>query len=217
MEIFRLTTIHPTPYRWVQSVTAFLGLWLMSSPVTFGSQSRALWVSDLASGALTLGLALVALGKHRGWASWAQAFVGLWLLFAPLVFWASQPVVYVNDTLVGSLLIGYGLLIPMGMRMQGAALPPGWSYNPSTWPQRAPGIFLAAVSFLASRYMAANLASGLWLLGAAWFLPGEELTARISGAIAGALLVLLCFPSSPARDQYGGLDIHWSPRQLLGK
>ena len=39
--------------------------------------------------------------------------------------------------------------------MQGPEVPPGWSYNPSAWPQRAPVIALAFLSFLVARYMAA--------------------------------------------------------------
>jgi len=65
-----------------------------------------------------------------------------------------------NDTLVGALVIAFAALVTMmpGMEMsvmEGADIPPGWSYDPSTWLQRAPIILLALVGFLASRYMAA--------------------------------------------------------------
>jgi hypothetical protein len=145
---------HYTPYRWVQAVVSALGLWLIMSPSTLGHGSSALRWSDLVSGTVVLGLSLLALGARRGWASWAAAGVGVWLLAAPLVFWA-PPAAYVNDTLVGTMLVVFGFLIPMGMRMPGPAIPPGWSYNPSSWPQRAPIITLAVVSFFAARYMAA--------------------------------------------------------------
>lgn len=49
--------------------------------------------------------------------------------------------------------------------MEGPATPPGWSYNPSAWPQRAPIIALAFISFLAARYMAAYQ---LGYIHAAW-------------------------------------------------
>lgn len=44
------------------------------------------------------------------------------------------------------------VLIPHGMDMGDGDVPPGWSYNPSTWTQRLPIIALALVGFLASRY-----------------------------------------------------------------
>ncbi len=60
-----------------------------------------------------------------------------------------------NDTLVGSLVIGFGILVPHGMAMEGPEIPPGWSYNPSTWTQRAPIIGLGLLGFVISRYLAA--------------------------------------------------------------
>lgn len=146
---------HYGPYRWVQAPIAVLSLWLMTSPFTLGYTDRALVWSDVVSGLIVLGMSLFALKPQRGLMSWLISFVGLWLLFAPLAFWAPKPAAYANDTLVGALLIGFGLLIPMGTRMEGPVVPPGWSYNPSAWPQRAPIIALAFVSFLAARYMAA--------------------------------------------------------------
>lgn len=146
---------HYGPYRWVQAPIAVLSLWLMTSPFTLGYTDRALVWSDVVSGLIVLGMSLFALKPQRGLMSWLISFVGLWLLFAPLAFWAPGPAAYANDTLVGALLIGFALLIPMGTRMEGPVVPPGWSYNPSAWPQRTPIIALAFVSFLAARYMAA--------------------------------------------------------------
>jgi hypothetical protein len=145
---------HYAAYRWVQAPIAALSLWLVASPFTFGYAKRALMWSDVVSGLVALAMSLLALKPSRGVVSWLISVVGLWLLFAPLLFWAPNPAAYVNDTLVGALLIAFGLIIPMGMPMKGAAIPPGWSYNPSAWPQRAPVIALAFVSFLVARYMA---------------------------------------------------------------
>lgn len=145
---------HYAPYRWVHAPISALALWLIVSPFTFGYSRPALVYSDILSGVVTLVMSLLALRATRGLVSWLIAFVGLWLLFAPLAFWAPEAAAYANDTLVGALLIGFGLIIPMGMEMRGVAVPPGWSYNPSSWPQRAPVIALAFVSFLAARYMA---------------------------------------------------------------
>lgn len=146
---------HYAPYRWVQAPIAALALWLIASPFTLSYTQTGLIWSDILSGLVVLGLSIGALRPNRGLVSWSIAFVGVWLLLAPLVFWAAEPAAYTNDTLVGALLIGFGLIIPMGMEMKGADVPPGWSYNPSAWSQRAPIIALAFVSFLVSRYMAA--------------------------------------------------------------
>ena len=146
---------HYTPYRWVQAANAALGLWLIASPFTLGYTSAAMTWSDVLSGVAVLVLAVFALGPRRGVASWSIAAVGVWLLGAPLLFWAPDPASYANDTLVGSLLIAFAFIIPMGMKMGGPEIPEGWSYNPSAWSQRAPIVALSLVSFFAARYMAA--------------------------------------------------------------
>lgn len=145
---------HYGRYRWVQAPIAALSLWLMASPFTLGYASEALRWSDVLSGGAAFAMSLFAVGPRRGLVSWLISFIGLWLLFAPLVFWSPDPAGYANDTLVGALLISFALIIPMGMEMEGPTIPPGWSYNPSAWPQRAPVIALAFMSFLAARYMA---------------------------------------------------------------
>jgi len=50
------------------------------------------------SRALTLALA----GGLCLWAPWTASAVGVWLLFAPLVFWAPTAAAYGNDTLIGA-------------------------------------------------------------------------------------------------------------------
>ena len=175
---------HYGPYRWVQAPIAALALWLILSPFTLGYTDTGLIWSDVLSGVAVLGMAVFALRPNRGLVSWLISLIGLWLLFAPLAFWAPEPAAYANDTIVGALLIGFGLIIPMGMQMEGPAIPPGWSYNPSSWPQRAPIIALAFVSFLAARYMAAYQ---LGYIDAAWdpfFGTGTErvLTSDVSRA-----------------------------------
>ncbi len=146
---------HYAPYRWVQAPIAGLSLWLIVSPFTLGYSSMPLIWSDILSGTIALAMSLFALKPTRGLVSWLISLIGLWLLFAPLLFWAPEAAAYANDTLVGALLIAFGLIIPMGMQMKGPEVPPGWSYNPSAWPQRAPVIALAFLSFLIARYMAA--------------------------------------------------------------
>lgn len=147
---------------WANFVVLLLGFWAVTSPSALGYRSMELTWSDLASGSLIILFSLVSYVRRlHAWGSWANCLVGVWLLFAPLVFWAPTSAEYVNDTLLGALVIAFTVLVPgmpgmdMAVMMSGADIPPGWSYNPSTWMQRAPIILLAAVGFLASRYMAA--------------------------------------------------------------
>ena len=146
---------------WASFVNMILGVWLITSPPTLGYKSTALTWSDIVSGLLIVVLSIVAASrKFNAYARWAVCFVGLWLLFAPLVFWAPTAAEYLNDTVVGAFVISFAILVPMmpGMDMSvmnGADVPPGWSYNPSSRLQRAPMILLAVVGLLASRYMAA--------------------------------------------------------------
>ncbi len=155
---------HEQSTSWPHFANMVLGLWLIAGMFALDYRSRALEVSDLVSGGLVIVLAILSLSHRplvRFWAPWANSFVGLWLLFAPLAFWAPTAAVYSNDTLVGALVIVFAILAPgmpmaAGMSMaEGPDLPPGWSYNPSSWPQRAPIIALALVGFFLSRQMAA--------------------------------------------------------------
>ena len=43
---------------------------------------------------------------------WANVLSGIWLSFAPLFFWTTSPAAYVNDTLVGTLVISLAVLVP---------------------------------------------------------------------------------------------------------
>jgi len=55
---------------------------------------------------------------------------------------------------VGLLIAAFSVIVPMRSEMPGPDVPPGWTYNPSTWPQRAPVIVLSTISFFLARYMA---------------------------------------------------------------
>ncbi|MBI3649843.1 MAG: SPW repeat protein [Acidobacteria bacterium] len=147
---------------WASFVNLLLGAWLVTSPFTFGYQSAGMTWSDVVSGLLVMVFSLLSAyqGLIGNLARWANSLVGIWLLFAPLVFWSPTAAGYLNDTLVGALLIAFAVLVTMmpGMDMSvmdGADVPVGWSYNPSSWLQRAPIILLGVIGFLASRYMAA--------------------------------------------------------------
>ena len=141
--------------RWVDMVLIGVGAWLVASPVTVGYQQLGLIWSDITSGLAIAVFAALSLWRRRPWAPYAAAGVGAWLLFAPVVFWAEEPAAYLNDTIVGAVVITLAVLIPHAMEMPGGEIPPGWTYNPSTWRQRMPIIILALIGFFASRYMAA--------------------------------------------------------------
>lgn len=145
---------HHRMERWVYPVLLILAAWLASGPALLGYDSLALAASDIASGVVLAALTVLGF-RGRGWAAWAIAALGVWLLFAPLVFSAASAAAYANDNLVGLLVIGFAVLVPHRMETEGRAIPPGWSYNPSTWTQRAPIIALALLGYFISRYLAA--------------------------------------------------------------
>ena len=74
--------------------------------MTLGYESAALAWSDVLAGVAVLVLGFVSLSWRFPIARWATAGVGLWVLFAPLLFWAPTAAAYLNDTLVGALVIG---------------------------------------------------------------------------------------------------------------
>lgn len=180
---------------WVHWLNMLLGAWLLFSPWAFGAfdvqgfsdavrqvtterelappQQRLAWLgwSDVASGALIVLFSALSLSPRFGWAQWANGTVGAWLLFAPLVFWSPSAAVYTNDTMIGSLVIAFALLVPMmpGMShesmMDPSDLPVGWSYSPSTYLQRLPIIALGLVGFIIARQLTAyqlGHVEGVW-------------------------------------------------------
>jgi hypothetical protein len=98
--------------------------------------------------------------RSRRWAPWANAFLGVWVMHAPLVFWAESAAAYLNGTVVGILLFALAVVIPRSLWSRGGPhderdVPPGWSFNPSSWVQRTPIIAMAWINFFVARYMAA--------------------------------------------------------------
>jgi hypothetical protein len=149
---------------WTNATVALLGVWLISSPFTFGYTRPALLWSDVLSGTLLTVFSVLAFWPRWDFVGrWTVALIGIWLQVAPLVFWAPDAAAYLNDTLVGALAITLSILVPtmpgmahhMEMMKPGPEIAPGWSYNPSTWHQRAPMIVLGFVGWMISRYLAA--------------------------------------------------------------
>ncbi len=103
---------------WTQFAVMALGAWLATAPLTFGYESAAMKWNDIVSGTLIVVLGFLSISYEHGWARWANTVIGIWLLFAPLVFWAPAPAAYLNETLGGTLVIAFALLVPgmPGMR-----------------------------------------------------------------------------------------------------
>ncbi len=141
---------------WTRFGTLFLGLWLLASPVTFGYAHTPSRISDWICGLLLIAFGLISMKPHcAGWI-WGGCIVGIWLQFAPLLFWAQNPVIYLNDTLIGVLAIAFCVLVPLRPPQLeiGPLIPPGWTYNPSSWQQRMPVIFFAVIGWFIARYLA---------------------------------------------------------------
>ncbi|NMJ41441.1 NAD-dependent epimerase/dehydratase family protein [Roseomonas sp. JC162] len=167
---------------WASMVNAILGAWLMLSPLTIGlldpvaaspppalgheldaPRVRNAWlgVSEMASGAMVILVALLGMGARRHWMQWMTAAVGLWVMLAPLVFWTTSAAAYATDTIVGMLIVTFAVIVPPPPGIHPRALasdddrPLGWSYSPSSFSQRIPIVGMAFVGFFISRYLAA--------------------------------------------------------------
>ncbi|OGB26642.1 MAG: DNA polymerase III subunit epsilon [Burkholderiales bacterium RIFCSPLOWO2_02_FULL_57_36] len=166
---------------WCHFANAALGMWLVSSPFIFGlteswmvegelvtPNQRGLalsdtWmtISDIATGLLIMVFSMLSLSRDHGWARWITALLGIWLLFAPLLFWTPSAAMYANDTLIGALVILFAVVVasPPGIspvaRVTGPDAPPSWSYSPSGYTNRMVIVALAFVGLFLSRYMAA--------------------------------------------------------------
>ena len=182
----RLEMLHMHHARtlWAYWTVILLGVWTAIAPFSFGYLNEALWVdpsggrgvwfsdgthtalrawlmtwSDVLTGLLLVIFGWRALTPNRPVSLWICCFLGVWLTFAPVIFWAPTASAYLNDTIVGSLVIALTILIPgmpnMIMYMQmGPPTPPGWSYNPSSWPQRWIMIATGFAGWIVSRYLA---------------------------------------------------------------
>ena len=172
--------------RWAHFANIGLGLWLAASPLVYDAvteetvgaavravtqerglpsvewRAGALMASDVVSGLLIALFGALSLPKRTAWfAQWANAGIGTWLLFAPLLLWSPSAAQYNNDLLVGALVIAFAVIVPMmpGMGMAGMmdpkVIPPGWTYCPSTGAQRLPIAAMGLVGLLISRMLTA--------------------------------------------------------------
>ncbi|MFC6766424.1 vitamin K epoxide reductase family protein [Natrinema soli] len=175
---------HPTKEVWVQYAVISLGVWLLASVPALSYESTLMTWSTVATGLVLIALAGLTIYRESGYANYANGFVGLWLVFSPIVFAAPTAAAYANNTLVGVMVITFTVLIVMRSEMDGPTIPPGWSYNPSTGAQRAPLIALGIFGFFASWYMAAFQLGYIESVWDPLYNPGTEgvLTSQVSKA-----------------------------------
>jgi hypothetical protein len=136
-----------------------VGLWLIAAPLTFGYTGQLTILNDIISGIILIVLAYFSLRPYNLWAQWLIIFTGLWFFIAPIVFWANEGAAYLNDTLIAIVLVTLGIIVPEqpGIKLfeqKGCNVPPGWSYNPSSWMERTPVITLAWFGFFLAQYLA---------------------------------------------------------------
>lgn len=167
-------------FLWAPFFTIAAGSWLIVAPATLGYQSALMTWSDIVSGAVIMVLSLLSLSWRLAPARWATALVGVWLLIAPLLFWAPTAAAYLNGTLVGALVVGFSALarpapgVSPVAALTGPTVPPGWSASPSSWHQRLPIIILAFVGLYISRYLGAYQLGHIDTMWDPFFTGGPE-------------------------------------------
>ncbi len=133
---------------------ASLGLWLLVAPISleYGGSIR---INDLLCGFFLIIMGFISRRTEKKAVFISCAVVGFWLQLAPLLFWASKSVTYLNDTLVGMALMLLVFSLPSLSDNEGQEeVPPGWSFNPSDWKARRITVFLALIAWFAARYLA---------------------------------------------------------------
>lgn len=131
-----------------------LGLWLFVAPISFGYGSF-MRMNDLICGFLLVVLGFISMKTDKKALPISCAAIGFWLQLAPLFFWAPEVVSYLNDTLVGMVLMLLVFSWPsLSDQDSKDEVPPGWSFNPSDWKVRKITVFLALVAWFLARYLA---------------------------------------------------------------
>ena len=132
------------------------GLWLIATALSFGPLNLRIFYNDI-----FIGILLVILGSfsfqsfHSGY-FFPFGLIGLWLNFSPLFFWAPERMEYINDTIVGLLVLIFAFqFLPSLHRneREGEDIPLGWSFNPSRFSHRVPVIFFAVTCWFLARYL----------------------------------------------------------------
>ncbi|MDP1873352.1 vitamin K epoxide reductase family protein [Phenylobacterium sp.] len=163
--------------RWAHMAVMALGAWLVATPPAMGLEDGRLVASQVASGIGLIVLGALSLSPRLWLARWGAAAVGLWVIFAPILFWTPSSAAFLNGVLVGGLTMALAVgfrpdpgVTPAAERT-GPLTPPGWGYNPSDWTQRLPIIGLAVIGLFVSLILSAYQ---LGHIDAVWepFFPG---------------------------------------------
>jgi nucleoside-diphosphate-sugar epimerase len=147
--------------RWAHFANIGIGTWLLTQPLLLGIQEPLLRWSEMGLGAALVIFAAAAVSWKAQWARWVCAGIGALVMAVPFLFATQSAAAYLSDTLVGALIVGFAVCTkpepgpsPVAA-LTGPTIPPGWSYNPSSWTQRIPIIVLAFIGLYVSRYLAA--------------------------------------------------------------
>lgn len=186
---------------------ATLGLWLIASTLTFSTESLPIFYTNCLCGILLILFGLKSRKGPSAFAIWAITLLGIWLQFSPLVFWAPTAASYINDTFVGIWVIALAITLhpmPGHTLREFSTIPPGWSFNPSAWPQRLPIAFLAFLCWMIARYLSAYQLHYLDTVWDPFFTPGTRAVLEssvsklfpVSDAGLGALAYTLEFFSA---------------------
>jgi nucleoside-diphosphate-sugar epimerase len=147
--------------RWAHLTNMALGTWLVTQPPLIDVEEPLLRSTEAVLGIALIVFAAMSLSWRWQWARWVCAGIGALVMAAPFLFSTANAAAYLSDTLVGALIFGFavGTKPDVGptplAALTGPEIPPGWTYNPSTWTQRLPIIALALVGLYVSRYLAA--------------------------------------------------------------
>lgn len=173
------------PRIWTFYSIALLGFWLLATPHLFSFQNVGLFASNWICGILLIVFAL----QRRTKAVWIWSIggIGIWLQFTPLLFMAPNVAAYLNDTLVGAIIITLALIcypLPGLLPDSEPSIPPGWSYNPSSWPPRIVIALLAFICWMIARYLAAYQFGYIDTVWEPFFSPGTRavLESKVSKA-----------------------------------
>lgn len=166
-----------TPPIWIFFAFMLLGFWLWVAPTSFPYQRIEILVSDFISGLLLIILGWRGRTHCTPFLLWVIAFIGIWLQMTPLLFWAKESAAYLNNTVVGSMVTIFAvILFPMPNQIpdEEPTIPPGWTYNPSSWPQRIPVALFAFFCWMISRYLAAYQLGYIDTVWDPFFTPGTK-------------------------------------------
>ncbi len=206
------TRTHLLPL-WAPYAIIFLGFWLLTCSVTFGYSDSLLALNEKICGILFILLGWRASRKGDRKAPLTPlagiSLIGLWLQLAPLLWRIPNPAGYSNNTLIGVLAIFFSVLLSSESKK--GSIPPGFSYNPSTYVQRFPVALLALICWFLSRYLAAYQLGFIETIWDPFFKNGtlQVITSKISrslplpdaglGALAYTLEFLLCCHGDESR------------------